>query len=120
MSAALTSTVREPEATQEDEPKPDGSAEREIAERDAKLRQHRTALEAGTDPVLVTSWMNETQSKRAPAKARLKRPTGRRRMTRDEITSPVKAIGDMTQVRPGGRGRDLRPTRPDADVPSKR
>jgi 4-hydroxyphenylpyruvate dioxygenase-like putative hemolysin len=42
--------------------------------------------------------MKETQAKRAAAEARLKRPTGRRRMTRDEITSLVTALGDMVQV----------------------
>ena len=95
---ALTSTARELEAAQPDEPRPDEAAQREIAECDAKLRQHRAALEAGADPVLVTSWMNETQAKRAAAEARLRKPTGRRRMTRDEITSLVKAIGDVMQV----------------------
>jgi hypothetical protein len=78
---ALASTVRELEAAQADEPKPDDAAQREIAECDAKLRQHRAALEAGADPVLVTSWVNETQAKRAAAEARLRRPNGRRRMT---------------------------------------
>lgn len=94
---ALASTVRELEAAQADESKPDEVAEREIAECDAKLRQHRAALEAGADPVLVTTW-NETQAKRAVAKARLRKPTGRRRMTCDEITSLVKAIGDVIRV----------------------
>ena len=65
---ALSATVRELEAAQADEPKTDEAAQREIAECDAKLRQHRAALEAGADPVLVTSWMNETQAKRAAAK----------------------------------------------------
>jgi hypothetical protein len=42
--------------------------------------------------------MNEVQAKRAAAQARLKRPAGRRRMTRDEITSLVAALGDAMQV----------------------
>jgi hypothetical protein len=90
--------VRELEAAQPDEAKPDEDAQHEIAECDAKLRQHRAALEAGADPVLVTSWMNETQARRAAAQARLNKPTGRRRMTLDEITSLVKAVGDVMQV----------------------
>jgi hypothetical protein len=48
--------------------------------------------------VLVTSWINETQAKRALAEARLRKHSGRRRMTRDEITSLVKAIGDVVRV----------------------
>jgi site-specific DNA recombinase len=97
---AFPSTVRELEAAQPVEPPPDEAAQREITECDAKLRQHRAALEAGADPVLVTSWMNETQAKRAAAQARLRKPAGprRRRMTRDEITALVTALGHAMQV----------------------
>jgi site-specific DNA recombinase len=95
---ALPSTVRELEAAQPDEPMPDKAAEREIADCDAKLRQHRAALEAGADPVLVTSWMKETQANRAAAEARLKKPTGRRRMTTEEITKLVTELGDIVRV----------------------
>ena len=73
----------------------DADAQCEIAECDAKLREHRAALEAGADAVLVTGWMKETQAKRAAAQARLTKRVGRRRMTRDEITSLVQAIGDV-------------------------
>jgi site-specific DNA recombinase len=50
--------------------------------------------------VLVTSWMKETQAKRAAAKARINTAgkPGRRRMTRDEITSLVKTLGEVIQV----------------------
>ena len=57
---AFTSAVREFEAAHPDEPELDEGAQQEIAGCDAKLRQHRAALEAGADPVLVTSWMKET------------------------------------------------------------
>jgi hypothetical protein len=40
----------------------------------------------------------ETQAKRAAAESRLKKPTGRRRMTSDEIINLVKALGDAIQV----------------------
>jgi hypothetical protein len=46
----------------------------------------------------LTSWMNETQAKRTTAQARLNSPTGRRRMTRDEIASLVRAVGGAMQV----------------------
>jgi len=96
---ALASTVRElEEAAQPDDSGQDADAQREIAECDAKLRQHRAALEAGADAVLVTAWMKETQAKRATAQARLTKRVGRRRMTRDEITSLVQAIGDVMQA----------------------
>jgi site-specific DNA recombinase len=98
--------VRDLEAAQGDEPRPDDAAQREIAECDAKLRQHRAALEAGADPVLVTSWMNETQARRAVAEARLRKPAARRRMTRDEITSLVTALGDVMRVLRGADPAD--------------
>jgi site-specific DNA recombinase len=95
---ALPQTVLDLEAAQPDEPRPDEAAQSEIAECDAKLKQHRAALEAGADPALVTSWMNETQARRSVAEARLRKPAGRRRMTRDEITSLVTALGDVMRV----------------------
>jgi hypothetical protein len=50
--------------------------------------------------VLVTGWMSESQAKRALPEARLRKQsgTGRRRMTRDEVTSLVKALGDVMRV----------------------
>jgi hypothetical protein len=42
-------------------------ARRDIADCDARLRQHRAALEAGADPKIITSWMAETQLRRAAA-----------------------------------------------------
>ena len=96
---AFTSAVREYEATRPAEPKTDDSAQQEIADCDAKLRQHRAALEAGADPVLVTSWMKETQARRALAEARLTRPAGKRqRMTEEEIMSLVTEISRITQA----------------------
>jgi hypothetical protein len=53
---AFTAAVHEYES-QRPEPQPDEDARQEIADCDSKLRQHRAALEAGADPVLITSWM---------------------------------------------------------------
>ena len=96
---AFTSAVREFQAAQPEEPANDEAARQEIAECDAKLRQHRAALEAGADPVLVTSWMKETQARRALAAARLSRPADkRRRMTEDEIMSLVTETGKIVRA----------------------
>jgi site-specific DNA recombinase len=94
---AFASAVREFEAARS-EPKPDEGAQQELADCDAKLRQHRAALEAGADPVLITSWMKETQARRALAEARLKTPAARRRMTQEEITSLVTEVGGIMQA----------------------
>lgn len=76
------------------------------------LATHRAALEAGADPALITSWIAETQARRATAEAELRTatntPTGR--MTRDEITRLVWSISDLAPSPPGrprGQGRDL-------------
>jgi site-specific DNA recombinase len=86
---AFTSAVRAYEANRPGESQPDQSAKQEIADCDAKMRQHRAALEAGAGPVLVTSWMKETQARRAIAEARLKKAAARRRMTEEEIIGLV-------------------------------
>jgi site-specific DNA recombinase len=95
---AFTSAVRAYEATRPGEPEPDQSARQEIADCDAKLRQHRAALEAGADPVLVTSWMKETQGRRALAEARLKKPAARWRMSEEEITGLVTEMGGIMRA----------------------
>jgi hypothetical protein len=75
------------------------AARPEIVDCDASLRQHRAALEAGASPEIVTAWINETQAKRAAAEARLRQgASGRRRITREEITSLVNALGDLMTV----------------------
>lgn len=95
--AAFTAAVREYQATRP-EPKPDEDARQEIAECDATLRQHRAALEAGADLVIVTSWMKETRARRAVAEARLRKPEARRRMTQEGIFSYATELGNLMQV----------------------
>jgi site-specific DNA recombinase len=58
-------------------------ARREIADCDAKLRQHRAALEAGADPAVIARWMTETQARRMEAEARLRPGPQRQVMTTD-------------------------------------
>lgn len=69
-----------------------------IAECDRKLAQHRAALEAGADPVLVTQWIAETQTQRVAAQAQLRQASGRRRMSKEEIDAVVTALGDLVKV----------------------
>ncbi|WP_406673909.1 recombinase family protein [Nonomuraea sp. N2-4H] len=49
---------------------------RQLAESDRKLGQHRAALEAGADPVIVAGWMREEQSHRSELERRLRRLPG--------------------------------------------
>jgi len=90
---AFIAAVREYEAAQPAEPKPDPGAQQEIADCDADLSRFQATLRAGADPVLVASWINQTQAKRAAAEARLKKPAQRRRrMTEEEIMALVAEI----------------------------
>jgi len=73
-------------------------ARREIADCDARLRTHRAALEAGTDPALVAGWTAEVQAQRALAEARLHDHPRRHRLTREEITTMVTTLHDIISV----------------------
>ncbi len=98
--ALLPGTITELDQAQHDV-QHDQAAEQvrqEIADCDAKLRQHRAALEAGADPALVTTWIAEVQAQRTLAEARLRANPQPRRMTREEITSMVEALRDIMSV----------------------
>ncbi|MET8329714.1 recombinase family protein [Streptomyces sp. NPDC005181] len=78
----------------------ENAARAAIAECDRKLATHRSALEAGADPTLVTRWIAETQAHRARAEAVLRTaargPAGP--MSREEITRLVDSIKDLAAV----------------------
>ncbi|WP_406431339.1 hypothetical protein [Streptomyces sp. NBC_01589] len=71
-----------------------------FADCDAKLATHRTALEAGADPALVTQWIAETQARKARAVAELHTTTEGRgsQMPRDEIARLVRSISDLADA----------------------
>jgi site-specific DNA recombinase len=81
-------------------------ARRDIVGCDAKLRQHRAALEAGADPAIVAGWMAETQARRVAAEARMQPGPQRLRLSREEITRHLAAIGDVTSVIATGNPAD--------------
>jgi site-specific DNA recombinase len=98
--AQLPGTIAELAEAQQN-PEHDRAAEQarqEIADCDAKLRQHRAALEAGADPAIVTGWMAEVQAQRTLAEARLTKNPKPRRMTREEIAAMVTALHDIMSV----------------------
>lgn len=70
-----------------------------IADCDRKLAQHRAALEAGADPVVVTGWIAETQAARAAAVKRssVTAPT-MRPMAEEELAALVAELGDIAVV----------------------
>jgi hypothetical protein len=80
-----------------------GQARPEIADCDARLRQHREALEADADPKIIAGWMAETQARRAAAESRM-RPA--RSAMRVDVTA--RPLSDM-YVRQGPRAIDPLP-----------
>jgi hypothetical protein len=74
------------------------TAEHLIQQCDAKLTRYRAALEAGTDPQLVTQWITEVEARRAEALARSHPTPARQRMSKDDITELIKALGNIPAV----------------------
>jgi site-specific DNA recombinase len=65
---------------------------------DAKLRQHRAALEAGADPALIAGWMAETQAERDAAQRRIQPASRRGRLSQADIADLIASVGDLTSV----------------------
>jgi site-specific DNA recombinase len=62
---------------------------------DAKLRQHRAALEAGADPKIISEWMAETQALHAAAETRMHSAPQRQSLSREEIMRRLTAMRDI-------------------------
>jgi len=83
---------------------PDTDAEtstetRILAECDRKVANYRAALDAGTDPKIVTEWIVQVQTEKTLAEARLRqRGTGAKRLSREQIKYIVTTLTDITQV----------------------
>jgi len=73
------------------------AARRRVAECDTRLARYRAALDAGTDPVVVSAWIAEVQAERLAAEVELERATGQRsrRMSRDQLAALVKGLGNL-------------------------
>ena len=70
-----------------------------VAECEEKLARYRQALEAGTDPGVVSAWIKEVQADRALARVRLtEQSSGPRRLEEEEIVACLEAIGDVSQM----------------------
>ena len=76
------------------------AARRRVAECDTRLARYRAALEAGTDPVVVSAWIAEVQAERLAAEVELGRATGQRsrRLSRDQLAALVNGLGNLLDV----------------------
>jgi hypothetical protein len=63
-----------------------------------KLDRYRAALDAGTDPAQVQQWITQVQAEKAVAEADLRRITGRRTMTPNEINTLVEAMSGIATI----------------------
>jgi site-specific DNA recombinase len=76
------------------------AARRRVAECDTRHARYCAALEAGTDPVVVSAWIAEVQAERLATEVELERATGQRsrRMSRDQLAALVNSLGDLLDV----------------------
>ncbi|MEV1286170.1 recombinase family protein [Micromonospora sp. NPDC049679] len=63
-----------------------------------RLDRYRAALDSGADPTVVSRWIADVQAEQLTAEAALRRLTGRRTMSPDEIRRIVEALGNITTV----------------------
>ncbi|MGW6494978.1 recombinase family protein [Nonomuraea angiospora] len=65
---------------------------------DRKLSQYRSALDAGGDPIEISSWINETKSERARLEGELKAAPAAQRISVAEIRSMIEEVGDLVRL----------------------
>jgi site-specific DNA recombinase len=65
---------------------------------DDRLAKYRAALEAGTDPAIVSGWIAEVAAERARYKIELARAEGQTRLTRDQIATIVDHLASLTKL----------------------
>lgn len=69
-----------------------------IRECDQHLRQHRAALEAGADPVVVSAWINQPRARRARAQATLQTAGTPNVLTKQDIRVLLADLPDHVAV----------------------
>jgi site-specific DNA recombinase len=104
LTATLT-TLRDAQADDTDQAAI-AAAQATIADCTARLTRYRAALDAGTDPHLVSAWIQEVTAARAAAQATLRTLTSKPVLTHDEIALLVASIQDvMSAFRAANEGR---------------
>ena len=74
------------------------AARETLANCTTRLDRYRAALDSGADPTVVSRWIADVQAEQVTAEATLRRLTGRRTMSTDEIHRVVEALGNITAV----------------------
>jgi site-specific DNA recombinase len=76
----------------------EAAARCKLKECDTKLANYRKALEAGTDPSIVSGWIEEVRLERKAAELELCRGHGAGRMTREEIRTIVEQLKGIVAI----------------------
>ncbi|PXY23460.1 hypothetical protein BAY59_27710 [Prauserella coralliicola] len=74
------------------------AAEHTLRECDTKLTHYRKALEAGTDPTLVSQWITEIQARRAEALAKTSTTHQPQPLSDNDIDLLIRELGDLRTV----------------------
>jgi site-specific DNA recombinase len=81
--------------------------ERTLAECRTKINRYREALEAGTDPALVTGWIAETTAAQAQAESRLRElKRNDNKLTEEQIAEALAEVGGLVGVLAHGSSED--------------
>ncbi|GGS81474.1 hypothetical protein ACFFV7_11155 [Nonomuraea spiralis] len=71
---------------------------KQLSKCDRRLGQYRSALDAGGDPVEISSWINETKSERARLEGESKAVPAAQRVTIADIRSMIEEVGDLVRL----------------------
>jgi site-specific DNA recombinase len=74
------------------------AAQRKLADCDTRLTKYRTALDAGADPAIVTSWIAQVQDERMRAEREIGLAKGTQRFTKEQVRELVEGLGDIATV----------------------
>jgi site-specific DNA recombinase len=74
------------------------AARRTLADCDAKLERYRAALEAGTDPAVVSRWIREVTQLREQARREVRHGAAARRSSKDELQQLIEDAGDIVRT----------------------
>ncbi|MDF5759397.1 DUF2637 domain-containing protein [Spongiactinospora sp. TRM90649] len=69
-----------------------------VSDCDRKLGRYRAALDAGGDPVEISSWINETKRERARLEGELKAVPAAQRISTTEIRAMMEEVGDLVRL----------------------
>jgi hypothetical protein len=73
-------------------------ARRRLADVEAKLRRHQTAIEAGVDPAAIIDAINQAQAERTAARAEFIGRPAAQLLTRQDIEAMINSMGDVGEA----------------------